>query len=133
MSGTYAMDKLIRWHELNEQLTKVKAEEILLRKEIFGEAFPDPTEGSKENKMNLPDGWILQGDYKITRTVDRAVVDTLLRGDNTGPLIDLCFDYKPSLVLKEWKGLGDEDRALLSDAVTEKPGAPALKIILPKR
>lgn len=127
------MAKLQEWHDLSTQLEQIKVRELELRKELFGAAFPDPTEGSKENKMNLAQGWILQGDYKINRTVDRAAVEALRGGDNTAPLVDRVFDFEPSLVLKEWKQLDKADRALLADCVTEKPGTPALKIVLPKR
>jgi hypothetical protein len=126
-------NKLSRWYTLTQEIEERRSEELTLRKELFGAAFPDPSEGGKDNKMNLADGWILQGDYKINRTVDRAVVDILAKGDNTAPLVDKVFDYKPSLVLKEWRALSAEDRILLADAVTEKPGTPALKVVLPKR
>lgn len=127
------MKKIERWYQVSEQLGTLKAEELALRKEIFAEAFPNPIEGTKENKMDLAAGWILQGDHKINRKVDEAVVSTLATGDNTAPLIDRCFNYKPSLILKEFKALGSNDLALLADAVTETPGTPGLKIVLPKR
>lgn len=126
------MKKVERWYTLSEKLAEIKAEELALRKEIFGEAFPAPIEGSKENKMPLAQGWILQGDHKINRKVDEAVVRTLHTG-NTAPLIDRCFNFKPSLILKEFKALEDSDLNLLADAVTETPGTPGLKVVLPKR
>lgn len=124
--------KVERWFEIDKQLSVLKAEEIALRKEIFTEAFPNPVEGSK-NKMPLAAGWILQGDHKINRKVDEAVVRTLATGDNTAPLIDRCFNFKPSLILKEFKALEGDDLNLLADAVTETPGTPSLKVVLPKR
>lgn len=125
--------KLARWFELTTKMDEIKAEEIALRKELFAGAFPDPTEGSAKNKLPLDDGFILQGDYKINRSVDAAVVSALAKGDNTAPLVGKLIDYKPSLVLKEWKALTDDDLKLVADMVIEKPGTPTLKIVKPKR
>ena len=125
--------KLAAWFKVSKVLEDAKVEEIKLRKELFGEAFPDPTEGSKENKLELADGFILQGDYKINRTLDQAVISTLAKGDNTKTRVDKLIDYKPALILKEWKALTDADMILVADMVTEKPGAPSLKIVKPKK
>lgn len=127
------MQKIERWYQVSEQLGKLKIEELALRKEIFGEAFPNPTEGSKENKMDLAAGWILQGDHKINRKVDEAVVATLQADDNTRALIDRCFEWKPKLKLAAFKALDSDELNLLADAVTETPGTPSLKVVLPKR
>ena len=127
------MQKVERWYQVSEQLGKLKVEELALRKEIFAEAFPNPVEGSKENKLPLAAGWILQGDHKINRKVDEAVVATLQAGDNTRGLVDTCFEWKPKLKLAAFKALDGEDLNLLADAVTETPGTPSLKVVLPKR
>lgn len=126
-------EMLNRWYTVNEQLTKLKKEELSLRRELFAAAFSDPKEGSKENKLPLADGFILQGDYKINRTVDPAVVSTLAKMPNVAPLVERLINYKPTLILSEWRKLSDEDRILVADMVTEKPGTPALKVVEPKR
>lgn len=125
--------KLNEWWEITQRLEVDKLRETELRKDLFGMAFPDPTEGSVKNKVNLSDGYILQGDYKINRTLDQAVISTLSKGDNTRPLVDTVIKYNPALILPAWKKLSDVDRALLADMVTEKPGTPALSIVKPKR
>lgn len=130
---TTQTDKMSEWFDLTQQLETIKARELQLRNELFAESFADPVEGAAHNKRELGDGWILQGDYKINRTIDQAVVSTLAKGDNTAPLIDKLIRYKPELVLKEWKALSDEDKVLVADMVTEKPGTPGLKIVKPKR
>lgn len=121
------------WWSVSQSLDAIKARELELRKELFARQFPNPVEGSAENKVQLGDGWILQADYKINRTVDDAVVSALMQGDNTRALAQKVFRYKPELNLKDFKALSPEERALISEAVTEKPGTPALSIKLPKR
>lgn len=125
--------KLNDWWELTQRLEADKLRETELRKELFGAAFPHPSEGSAKNKFALADGYILQGDYKINRTLDQAVISTLSKGDNTRPLVESVIKYNPALVLPKWKALSAEDRILLADMVTEKPGTPALSIVKPKR
>lgn len=132
-SLTFA-DALREWYQVNEHLSDVKARELLLRKRLFAEAFPSPTEGAKDNKHALSDGWILQGDYKINRTVDEAALTTLRSsGHNVAALVDSVIRFKPEVKLKEWKALSDDDRRLLADLVIEKPGTPSLEVKFPKR
>lgn len=122
------------WWLVDQHLADVKARELELRKRIFGEAFPAPTEGSAQNKLPLADGWILQGDYKINRSVDEAtVVSFRAMGDNVATIVDSVIKWKPELKLKEWKALDAETRKLLAEMVIEKPGTPALEVKLPKR
>ena len=121
------------WWAASQALDALKVRELALRNELFKRQFPNPVEGSAENKVPLGEGWILQADHKINRNVDEAVVSALMKGDNTRPLAEKVFRYKPELVLKEFKGLSPEDKKIVADAVTEKPGTPALKIVLPKR
>lgn len=122
------------WWLVDQHMAEVKARELALRKRIFDEAFPAPTEGSANNKMPLSEGWILQGDYKINRTVDEAtVVSFRAMGDNVAAIVDSVIKWKPELKLKEWKALDAETRKLLAEMVIEKPGTPALEVKLPKR
>lgn len=121
------------WWAASQALDALKVRELALRNELFKRQFPNPVEGSAENKVPLGEGWILQADHKINRNVDEAVVSALMKGDNTRALAEKVFRYKPELVLKEYRALDDEARKMIADAVTEKPGTPALKIVLPKR
>ena len=124
--------KIERWFELQTQLEAIKQEELELRREIFGEQFPNPVEGS-DNKVDLGGGWILQATQPYTRSVDAAVASTLRADKETRKLVDSVLDYKPSLKTREWKALTDNERVILADLVIEKPGTPSLKITFPKR
>lgn len=121
------------WWAASQALDALKVRELALRVELFKRQFPSPVEGSAENKVPLGGGYILQADHKINRNVDEAVVSALMKGDNTRPLAEKVFRYKPELVLKAFRDLSDEEKKIVADAVTEKPGTPALKIVLPKR
>lgn len=121
------------WWAASQALDTLKVRELALRVELFKRQFPSPVEGSAENKVPLGGGYILQADHKINRNVDEAVVSALMKGDNTRPLAEKVFRYKPELVLKAFRDLSDEEKKIVADAVTEKPGTPALKIVLPKR
>lgn len=121
------------WWAASQALDTLKVRELALRVELFKRQFPSPVEGSAENKVPLGGGYILQADHKINRNVDEAVVSALMKGDNTRPLAEKVFRYKPELVLKAFRDLSEEEKKIVADAVTEKPGTPALKIVLPKR
>lgn len=51
------------------------------------------------------------------------------KGYNT----DDCIRMKPELALTAFKALPEEAKKIMSLAITEKPGLPALEIVLPKR
>jgi len=123
---------LAKWYELADQLKKIRAQEMTLRKKIFGNAFPDPKEGT--NSYELGDGYVLKAQHKLDRNIDPGALDALkekLRENHINP--DVLVQYKPSLVLKEYRTLTDEERALFDQCLIVKPGSPSLEIVLPKR
>lgn len=123
---------LSAWYEMNQQLKKLKAQEILLRKKIFGAAFPTPEEGT--NNYELADGYVLKGKHTIQRDIDQGAFDAIkdkLRESKVNP--DLLVQYKPGLVLREYRKLTEEERLLFDQCLIIKPGSPALEIVLPKK
>lgn len=124
--------KLRVWHETKQQMAALSAKEIDMRKEIFAEAFPEPTEGSSGNKLEIGDGFILQGDYKITRTLDEAAYHALLKTE-AAPVVNGVTELKPKLDLRRYKALLPDARLAIAEMILEKPGTPALSIVQPKK
>lgn len=129
------------WYELNQELSRIKGAEAMLRSRIFKHCFPAPTEGSADNKYPINDGTgaIVQGTYVINRTVDEQQLDALRaaiaeEGSNL-PQLDLVklIKWKPEVVVKEYRGLSDEERHVFDQCLVIKPGMPALEIKIPKR
>lgn len=130
--NTVTQEDLTKWYELKEELARVKASEMLLRQKIFAGYFPAPVEGT--NDAPLADGYVLKGKYSITRDVDPGAIgalkDQLLEA---GIKADALVQYKPSLVLKEYRTLTKEQQDLFDQCLIVKPGSPALEIVLPKK
>lgn len=125
-------EDLSTWYEMAAQLKKLKAQEILLRKKIFGAAFPDPDEGT--NNYDLADGYVLKGKHTIQRDIDEGAFGALkekLREEKIIP--EDLVQYKPSLVKREYNKLTEEEKQLFDQCLIVKPGSPALEIVLPKR
>jgi hypothetical protein len=123
---------LSTWYKMAQELKKLKTKEILLRKDIFGKAFPDPKEGT--NNYGLDDGYVLKGQYQLTRDIDEGAFNALkekLREEKINP--DLLVQYKPSLVKKEYNKLTDEQKQLFDQCLIVKPGSPSLEIVLPAK
>lgn len=123
---------LAKWYELSEQLKKLRAQEITLRKKIFGSAFPSPVEGT--NSFELGDGYVLKGKHTLNRDVDPGAFDALkepLRERGINP--DGLVQYKPSLVLREYRKLTAEEQQFFDQCLIVKPGSPSLEIVLPKK
>jgi hypothetical protein len=123
---------LEEWYLANEQLAKLKAREMMLRKRIFNHYFPTPKEGT--NDAELPDGYVLKATYPITRTVDEAGLSVLKEQFVEAKIsTDKLVSYKPSLVVSEYRTLTAEQQQLFDQALIIKPGTPALEIVQPKK
>lgn len=123
---------LAAWYEMAQQLKTLRAKEMTLRKKIFGNAFPDPKEGT--NSYKLADGYMLKAQHKLDRSIDPGAFDAMkdvLRKHEINP--DSLVRYKPELVLREYRALGEKDRQLFDQCLIVKPGSPSLEIVMPKK
>lgn len=120
-----------QWYEMNQQLSTLRASEMLLRKKIFGGLFPNPVEGT--NKHELGDGWLLKASYSLTRDIDPGALQAakeMLVENKINP--DLLVNYKPSLVKSAYNKLTVEQQALFDQVLVIKPGSPSMEVVLPK-
>lgn len=125
-------EKLIEWQKLAGQLTDIKKREIVLRKEIFGEAFVEPKEGT--NKFNLANDYVLKGTHKLNRKVlEDKVPDVRKALPSLAKKLKALIKYKPELVKGEYNKLNDDERKVFDRCLEIKPSTPALEIVLPKR
>lgn len=123
--------KMREWQEAKRLLDINKAVEIKLRKELFGEFFPIPEEGT--NTFELPEGWKIKGGYKLERKVDEAALPAVnAQLDDLGVAFDKLVAFKPSLVKKEWNKLSEEAKLVFDEALITKPGTPTLEVVPPK-
>jgi hypothetical protein len=123
---------LSSWYTMAKELKVLRAKEILLRKQIFGHAFPNPHEGT--NNFDLDDGYVLKGTYSLDRSVDEGAFSSLkekLREEAINP--DKLVQWKPSLVRKEYNKLTEDQKHLFDQCLTMKPGSPSLEIVLPAK
>lgn len=123
---------LEQWYTLSYKLKKIRDEEMLLRKQIFGHYFKDPKEGT--NSFKLPDGYVLKGKHSINRSVDVAALD-IMKGtlSEKGYLVDDLIEWKPSLVLSEYRELTLEEQNYFDAVLIIKDGSPALEVVQPKK
>ena len=70
--NTVTQEDLSQWYQLQEQLKKLKAAEMLLRMKIFKGMIKDPKEGT--NTVPLAEGWVLKGKHVINCDVDQAAL-----------------------------------------------------------
>lgn len=129
---TVTQEDLNEWYRLQDQLKKIKASEMLLRTKIFKFFFKEPAEGT--NNHPLAEGWVLKGKYTINRDVDPGELGARrpMLAEN-GINADVLVQYKPSLVLGEYRKLTAEQQKLFDACLIIKPGSPALEIVLPAK
>ncbi len=124
--------KLAAWHDLKARAAELGAQEVALRKELFGEAFPQPEEGSKYNKLDLPDGYMLQGDYKINRKIDEAALGEVQKQMDQ-VMFNRAICFKPKLNKAGFKDIPEDQRTILSAAIIATPGTPSLEVVQKKK
>lgn len=137
---TVSAEDLATWFKKKAQLAKLKGEEAMLRSRIFKFYFPNPTEGSKDNKVPLNDGTgaIIQADYVINRTVDEQQLDGLKEAmfaeSSNLPQLDLTklIKWKPELSITEYRKLSQDERLIFDRCLVIKPGSPQMEIKVPK-
>lgn len=120
------------WFQKKKEAVAAAACEMLLRKRIFKHYFKAPKEGSS-NWETLPDGYRLNADHKINRTIDEPVMrnmweDLVQQGINMNALIRM----KPELVTSAYRELTEEQRMKFDQVLNIKEGSPALEIKPPK-
>ena len=126
-------EMLSDWEVTAKELKRLKAKEAKLRQTLFDAAFPAPKEGT--NQLELADGRIIKGTYKISRTVDAdaarvAMMEmaTMAEQNNEQVSLDGLFKWKPSLGKTAYDGLPDRFKLVADQAITAKPGTPGLEV-----
>jgi len=131
MSTLPFVDALARWLEVTAQLKALEKEEKALRGQLFAAAFPAPNEGT--NRLELQDGGIVKGTYRINRSVDEAAViavkDELRKLGNNKITADDVFPIKHTLSKSKLDELPDNERLIASKAIVAKPGLPSLEVV----
>ena len=114
---------LSEWHEAQKSLTQVKLREQELRQQIFQLAFPNPERGS--NYATLPYNMVLIGRPRHSYSVDADKLSELHLPDE---MLQKVIRYRPEVREAAYVQLPMEAKAILSEAVTEKPGLPSIEI-----
>jgi len=128
-------------YTMQAELAKLKAAEAMLRRRLADHFFPNPTEGSRDNKHPLDDGTgaILQMDHKVNRKVlePELAAYKAASAEDGANMPDLPWNklvkYTPELVKAEYNKLTAEERKACDTVLEIKPGMPELKVVIPKR
>lgn len=125
------------WYRLKEELTRVKAAEMLLRTKIYHALFKNPVEGT--NTLPLQDGWVMKAKRVINRSIDLAALQINSQEDPDTHMSALTSHginpqklvaWKPELVLKEYRTLTEEQQKIFNECLVIKDGSPDLSISL---
>jgi hypothetical protein len=122
-----AFEMLRRWYLMSQQLTALRASEMLTRKEIGAFYFPAPREGT--NTLPLGDGFALKFVAGYTRTPDTAAVlatEETMRA--AGIDFDALFDWKPTLRKRAYDALTPQQRLIVDGTLSITDSTPSLKV-----
>ena len=121
-----------KWKEISDWMEQAKKEEKELREKIAAAFFPSPIEGVNRVQAVL-DGQTVEIalDHKINRKLDEAALDSVmlqLPEDSPYRQQGVLVAYKPSLVLKGFRTMPDDQRRIFSQCLTETPSLPSIEI-----
>lgn len=131
------------WYEMQDQLSKLKAKETLLRQRVFKGLFKTPEEGTNTLPLTalyaeagMPDdGHVLKAAHKLNRNVDKALLTNLtpkIQTEFKGINLDTLIEWKPDLKIGVYRKLTTEEQHMVDQFLTVKPGMPDLEVVLPK-
>ena len=121
---------LAAYKGVTDQINALEAVKNELRKKIVNTCFPNGLVEGAGNKCVLPDGRKLTITGVVNRTVDAALVPSVLEAlqvkNGVAPVGLFKQTYK--LDLRVFRGINKDDKMILSNAITEKQGSPQLKV-----
>lgn len=126
-------ESLAIWFKIAADLKKLKASEILMRKSIVKEFFPDPKEGV--NKVTLSDGYVLEMSQPVDRKFDIAALDAMTEElwEEHNISRDVLVAYKPSLKVAAYRTLTEKQLEAFDAVLVIKNGSPTgMKVTAPK-
>ncbi len=130
---------LAEWYRVQEQLSKLKSAEALMRSRIFKFFFKNPKEGTNKVPLNDGTGAEIKATHVINRSVDIGSLDALkatmgTEGSNLPKLnLDELIKWKPEVSISAYRQLTDEERNAFDQCLIIKPGSPQLEVSIPKR
>ena len=121
-------DLLTDWHAAKANSTYWEAEEMRLRKLIFGSNFDEQTRGTQKKKIEH--GMALIGKAGFNYRIDRPGLEAALTnsGDNERAVIDSIISYSPKVKEAAFEELSAEDKVIVSPFITVGPGAPTIEL-----
>ena len=124
-------EDIMEWLKVKTELARVKAKEAVLRQKIIKTFFAKPKEGT--NKFDLGNDYGLKYGHKLTREVDEAMLTNLLPALKEKAIdVDQLIERKPSLKIKNWRELNDEQHKIFDQCITTKPASGTLEFTKPK-
>jgi hypothetical protein len=124
-------EDIMEWLETKRKLATVKAKEAILREKIIKTFFSGPKEGT--NHFELGNNYKLKYTHKLTREVDEAMLTNLLPALKEKDIdVDQLIERKPSLKVKNWRDLTEEQHQVFDQVITTKPASGSLEFVKPK-
>ena len=116
-------DTIKAYIDVAEQLKYYKKLEAEMRIQILDELFPSANEGTLTASV---EDFIVKGTFKNSASVDKKKLDSML--DSLTDSEYDCFNFKPTLLLSNYKRLDDQSR--INECITFKPAMPTISIKL---
>nr|DAP03987.1 MAG TPA: hypothetical protein [Caudoviricetes sp.] len=123
------------WYTVSQQLEELRSKERELRQKVINEIFPNvPQDAEGTFSMPLGGGYKIKSTYSLTRKINEAALLAMRADfDKVGIDLDDVVQWTPLLKVSGYRKLNQEQRELIDEVITSKPGAVRLEIAEPKQ
>ena len=123
---------LLDWKAKKEVLEIAKAEEAEIRAQIVAKVFSEEKLEGTET-YELGQGWKLKASKRLNYSLNNKDDATEKALEKLPDFVaDRLVSWKPSLSIREYKQLDNNQRKIIDRVLTIKPGMPSLELVEPK-
>lgn len=119
---------LTEWQKASEWIKEAVKSEMELRKKIFAQFFPKPSEGTN---TFLADGVQIKAVHKINRSLDKAALDSVMpQLQEQWRILGTLISYEPKFSTEVYRTMPDDQKKIFEQALSIADGAPTLEVIV---
>jgi len=131
---------LSRWLAAKQNLEAAKEAEMALRNAVvFASKLFDPTKDKGTQRVQIGNGWEAKAVKSLTYKIENKKGEAFVAlaklselGESSARIAQNLFSFDANLRTTEYEKLNADEKVLIDQILTIKPGTPSLELVAPK-